>query len=112
NRPGVYERPIHYNLRKLIAEDCGGIPGGRKVKCVIPGGSSAPVLKGDEIDVSLEFDALKAAGTMAGSGGIIVMDESTCMVRAVWRIAKFYAEESCGQCTPCREGTPWLEQVL
>ena len=112
NRPGVYEKPVHYNLKKLIFEDCGGIVGGREVKAVIPGGSSAPVLAASEIDVSMEFDALKAAGTMAGSGGIIVMDDSTCMVRVLARIAKFYAEESCGQCTPCREGTPWMEGVL
>ncbi|HSN90309.1 MAG TPA: NADH-quinone oxidoreductase subunit NuoF [Anaeromyxobacteraceae bacterium] len=112
NRPGVYERPVHYNLKKLIDEDCGGVVGGRKVKGVIPGGSSAPVLAGHEIDVSMEFDALKAAGTMAGSGGVIVFDDSTCMVRALARIAKFYAEESCGQCTPCREGTPWMERIV
>jgi len=112
NRPGVYEKPVHYNLKKLIMEDCGGVVGGRKVKAVIPGGSSAPVLAGDEIDVSMEFDALKAAGTMSGSGGVIVMDDSTCMVRALSRIAKFYAEESCGQCTPCREGTPWMEALI
>jgi NADH-quinone oxidoreductase subunit F len=112
NRPGVYEKPVHYNLKKLIMEDCGGIVGGRKVKAVIPGGSSAPVLRGDEIDVSMEFDALKAAGTMAGSGGVIVFDESVCMVRALSRIAKFYSEESCGQCTPCREGTAWMEGIL
>ncbi|MFO0585150.1 MAG: NADH-quinone oxidoreductase subunit NuoF [Anaeromyxobacter sp.] len=111
-RPGVYEKPVHYNLKKLIMEDCGGPPDGRAVKAVIPGGSSAPVLAASEIDVSLEFDALKAAGTMAGSGGIIVFDESTCMVRALSRISKFYAEESCGQCTPCREGTPWMEGIL
>ncbi|HET6437121.1 MAG TPA: SLBB domain-containing protein, partial [Anaeromyxobacter sp.] len=77
NRPGVYEKPVHQNLKQLIFEDCGGIVGGRKVKAVIPGGSSAPVLAASEIDVSLEFDALKAAGTMAGSGGVIVFDEST-----------------------------------
>ncbi|HTP25234.1 MAG TPA: NADH-quinone oxidoreductase subunit NuoF [Anaeromyxobacteraceae bacterium] len=112
NRPGVYEKPVHYNLKRLIMEDCGGVLGDRKVKAVIPGGSSAPVLTGDEIDVSLEFDALKAAGTMAGSGGIIVMDDSTCVVRALLRIAKFYADESCGQCTPCREGAPWMEGIL
>jgi NADH-quinone oxidoreductase subunit F len=112
NRPGVYEKPVHYNLKKLIMEDCGGVVGGRAVKAVIPGGSSAPVLSATEIDVSMEFDALKAAGTMAGSGGIIVMDDSTCLVRVLWRIAKFYAEESCGQCTPCREGTPWMEGML
>lgn len=112
NRPGVYEKPVHYNLQKLIMEDCGGIVGGRKVKAVIPGGSSAPVLAASEIDVSMEFDALKAAGTMAGSGGVIVFDDSTCMVRALSRVSKFYAEESCGQCTPCREGTPWMEGVV
>jgi len=111
NRPGVYEKPVHYNLKQLIMEDCGGIVGGRKVKAVIPGGSSAPVLAAHEIDVSMEFDALKAAGTMAGSGGVIVFDESTCLVRALARICKFYAEESCGQCTPCREGTSWMEGV-
>jgi NADH-quinone oxidoreductase subunit F len=112
NRPGVYELPVQQNLKALIMEQCGGIVGGRKVKAVIPGGSSAPVLAAHEIDVSLEFDALKAAGTMAGSGGIIVFDESACMVRVLQRIARFYAEESCGQCTPCREGTSWLEGIL
>jgi NADH-quinone oxidoreductase subunit F len=110
-RPGVYEKPVAYNLKKLILEDCGGVPGGRKIKAVIPGGSSSPVLRGDEIDISLEFDAVKAAGSMSGSGGVIVFDESTCMVRALARISKFYAEESCGQCTPCREGTSWMEGI-
>ncbi len=112
NRPGVYEKPADYNLKRLIMEDCGGIPGGRKVKAVIPGGSSSPVLRGDEIDISLEVDAVKAAGSMSGSGGIIVFDDSTCMVRALARISKFYAEESCGQCTPCREGTSWMEGIV
>ena len=112
NRPGVYEKPAAYNLKRLIMEDCGGIPGGRKVKAVIPGGSSSPVLRGDEIDISLEVDAVKAAGSMSGSGGVIVFDDSTCMVRALARIAKFYAEESCGQCTPCREGTSWMEGII
>jgi NADH-quinone oxidoreductase subunit F len=112
NRPGVFEKPAAYNLKKLIMEDCGGIVGGRKVKAVIPGGSSSPVLRGDEIDISLEVDAVKAAGSMSGSGGIIVFDDSTCMVRALARISKFYAEESCGQCTPCREGTSWMEGIV
>jgi NADH-quinone oxidoreductase subunit F len=112
NRPGVFEKPVHYNLKKLVMEDAGGIVGGRNVKAVIPGGSSAPVLRGDEIDISLEFDAVKAAGSMSGSGGVIVFDDSTCMVHALARIAKFYAEESCGQCTPCREGTSWMEGVI
>jgi NADH-quinone oxidoreductase subunit F len=112
NRPGVYEKPAAYNLKKLIMEDCGGIVGGRQVKAVIPGGSSSPVLRGDEIDISLEVDAVKAAGSMSGSGGVIVFDDSTCMVRALARISKFYAEESCGQCTPCREGTSWMEAII
>lgn len=112
NRPGIFERPVGYNMKKFIMEDAGGIVGGRKLKAVIPGGSSCPVLTADEIDVAMEFDALKAAGTMAGSGGLIVFDESTCMVRALARITKFYAEESCGQCTPCREGTAWMEAIV
>jgi NADH-quinone oxidoreductase subunit F len=111
-RPGIYEKPVHYNLKSLVMEDCGGTPSGRPVKAVIPGGSSSPVLRGDEIDVSLEFDAIKAAGSMSGSGGVIVMDDSVCVVRVLARIAKFYAEESCGQCTPCREGTPWMEGIV
>jgi NADH-quinone oxidoreductase subunit F len=111
-RPGIYEKPVHYNLKTLIVEDCGGTASGRPIKAVIPGGSSSPVLRGDEIDVSLEFDAIKAAGSMSGSGGIIVMDDSVCVVRALARIAKFYAEESCGQCTPCREGTSWMEGIV
>ncbi len=112
NRPGVYEKPCHYNLKKLILEDAGGVLGGRALKAVIPGGSSAPVLAAHEIDISLEFDAVKAAGSMSGSGGVIVFDESTCMVRALARLSKFYAEESCGQCTQCREGTHWMEGIL
>ncbi len=111
-RPGIYEKPVHYNLQKLVLEDCGGTPSGRPIKAVIPGGSSSPVLRGDEIDVSLEFDAIKAAGSMSGSGGVIVMDDSVCVVRVLARIARFYAEESCGQCTPCREGTPWMEGII
>ena len=112
NRPGVYEKPCHYGLKKLITEDAGGVLGGRALKAVIPGGSSAPVLAAHEIDISLEFDAVKAAGSMSGSGGVIVFDESTCMVRVLARLSKFYAEESCGQCTPCREGTHWMEGIL
>jgi NADH-quinone oxidoreductase subunit F len=111
-RPGIYEKQVGYNLKKLVLEDCGGTPSGRPIKAVIPGGSSSPVLRGDEIDVSLEFDSIKAAGSMSGSAGVIVMDDSVCVVRVLARIAKFYAEESCGQCTPCREGTPWMEGIL
>jgi NADH-quinone oxidoreductase subunit F len=114
NKPGVYEVALKTTIKDLIfdPELGAGMPGGRKVKAVIPGGSSAPVLSADEIDVALEFEALKAKGTMAGSGGVIVMDDSTCLVRCLWRVARFYAEESCGQCTPCREGTPWQTRIL
>lgn len=114
NRPGVFEVSMKTTLRDLIFDpDLGqGLPAGRTVKAVIPGGTSAPVLSAEEIDVALEFEALKAKDTMAGSGGVIVMDDSTCLVRCLWRIARFYAEESCGQCTPCREGTPWQTRIL
>jgi NADH-quinone oxidoreductase subunit F len=114
NRPGVYEVMLSTTVRELIeSEHFGqGMPPGRKVKAVIPGGSSAPVLAAEEIDVALEFEALKAKENMAGSGGVIVMDDATCVVRCLWRVSRFYAEESCGQCTPCREGTPWLTRVL
>jgi NADH-quinone oxidoreductase subunit F len=114
NRPGVYEIPLSVTVRQLIEspEYGQGMPAGRKVKAVIPGGSSAPVLAADELDVALEFEALKAKQNMAGSGGVIVMDDTTCMVRSLWRVARFYAEESCGQCTPCREGTPWQTRLL
>ena len=114
NQPGVYEIPMTVSVRELIYSDeyGRGMPPGRTVKAVIPGGSSAPVLSGEEIDVALEFEALKNVQNMAGSGGVIVMDDRTCMVRSLWRVARFYAEESCGQCTPCREGTPWQTRVL
>ena len=86
--------------------------GGRKLKAVIPGGISAKVLTADEIDVRMDFDSLMAAGTMAGSGGVIVMDETTCMVEALQSAAKFFAHESCGQCSPCREGTGWVHRIM
>src|SRR4029453_18766805 len=84
----------------------------RSLKAVIPGGSSVPVLRADECEVDLDFDALAAKGTMLGSAGVMVMDSGTCMVAALWRIAHFYAHESCGQCTPCREGCGWMERIL
>jgi len=114
NRPGVYEVPLHATFSELIFDDKygRGLPAGRKVKAVIPGGSSAPILSPDELDVAMEFEAVKVKQTMAGSGGVIVMDDTTCMVRSLWRVARFYAEESCGQCTPCREGTPWQTRLL
>ena len=111
-RPGVYEFPMGIPLRELIYEHCGGIPDGRKLKAVIPGGSSVPLLMPDQLDVALDFDSVEKAGSMLGSAGVIVMDETTCMVKAARRIASFYSEESCGQCTQCREGTEWLYQVL
>jgi NADH-quinone oxidoreductase subunit F len=113
-RPGTYEVGMHTTLKDLIySQEFGqGMPAGRTVKAVIPGGSSAPVLTGEEIGVALEFEAFKPLHSMAGSGGIIVMDDATCMVRSLWRVTRFYAEESCGQCTPCREGMPWMTRLL
>ncbi len=114
NRPGVYECSMHTTFNDLIFDDKygRGLPNGRKVKAVIPGGSSAPVLSPHELGTAMEFEALKPLQSMAGSGGVIVMDDRTCMVRSLWRVARFYAEESCGQCTPCREGTPWQTRLL
>jgi len=109
---GVYELPMGTPLRELIYDHCGGMRNGRKLKAVVPGGSSVPVLTADQVDVRLDFDSIAQAGSMLGSAGVIVMDESTCMVMAARRIARFYAEESCGQCTQCREGTEWLYQIL
>ncbi len=110
-QPGVYEEPVTITLRELI-EKAGGVRGGRKLKAVIPGGISAKILTADEIDVAMDFDSLLAAGTMAGSGGVIVMDETTCMVEALDSASKFFADESCGQCSPCREGTGWIHRIL
>jgi NADH-quinone oxidoreductase subunit F len=133
NKPGVYELPMGIPLREVIDKVCGGVPGGKKVKAVIPGGSSMPPLDATELDVPMEFDALmtderikpvevrpgikfdmgggKVLRTMAGSGGVIVMDETTDLVAVCARIMRFYAHESCGQCTPCREGTGWLARI-
>ncbi len=114
-RPGNYELEMVKNtFRDLIfdPEMGGGLAPGRQVKAVIPGGVSAPWLGPDQLDVLLGQDEVAAVGSMLGSGSIIVMDDSTCMVRAAWRIAKFFARESCGQCTPCREGGSWIEKVM
>ncbi len=112
NRPGVYEAPVSITLRELI-EDCAeGIRDGNQLKAIIPGGISAKVLTADEIDVAMDFDALQQAGSMAGSGGVIVMDDTTCMVEALDSASRFYADESCGQCSPCREGTGWVHRIL
>jgi NADH-quinone oxidoreductase subunit F len=111
-RPGVYELPMGTNLLKMIYEHCGGVSGDRQLKAVIPGGLSAPPLTAAECDVAMEFEALKKAGTMLGSAGVMVIAEGTCMVRVHMRLAKFFAHESCGQCTPCREGTGWAYRTL
>jgi NADH-quinone oxidoreductase subunit F len=112
NRPGLYEAPVGVALRELIETYAEGVRGGRKLKAVIPGGISAKVLTADEVDVGMDFDSLMAAGTMAGSAGVIVMDETTCMLEALESAVKFFAHESCGQCSPCREGTGWIYRIV
>jgi NADH-quinone oxidoreductase subunit F len=112
NRPGVVELPLGVTFREIIEEHCGGVRGGRKLKAFFPGGSSAPVMTGDEVDVQADFDACAQAGTMLGSGGVIVLDETTDMVEVADNVAHFYAHESCGQCTPCREGADWCMDTL
>src|SRR5467141_2799596 len=112
NKPGIYEIPLGMNMKKFIYEVAGGIPGNKKIKAVIPGGSSCPLMSGDEIDIAMDYDAVAKAGSMLGSGGMVVMDEDTCMVDMARRIMHFYAHESCGWCIPCREGTTWLRKTL
>lgn len=112
NRPGIYELPMGFNLKRMIVEVAGGIRNGRKLKAVIPGGSSCPLLSAEEIDIALDFDSVAKAGSMLGSGGTVVIDEDTCMVDVARRIMHFYAHESCGWCIPCREGTAWLRKML
>jgi len=113
NKPGVYELEMGYPFKKFLEEDCGGIPNGRKLKGVIPGGGSMPVLRPEEIEkVNLDYESVQAAGSLLGSGGVIVMDETTCMVRAASNLARFFAHESCGQCSPCREGCHWMEKIF
>ena len=112
NKPGIYEIPLGMNMKKFIYEVAGGIPGGKKLKAIIPGGSSCPLMKADEIDIPMDYDSVAKAGSMLGSGGMVVMDEDTCMVDMARRIMHFYAHESCGWCIPCREGTSWLRKML
>ena len=113
NRPCHVEiDPAKTTLRELIYDHAGGIWKGRKLKAVIPGGSSVPVLPASAIDVPFTYGAIKAAGSLAGAAGVIVMDETTCMVDALLNLMEFYHHESCGQCTPCREGTGWLEKLV
>ena len=111
-RPGVYELPMGYNLKKMIYEVAGGMRGRRKLKAVVPGGSSTPVLLPEEIDIGMDFDQVGKAGSMLGSGGVVVIDDQTCIVEFALRTISFYAHESCGWCIPCREGTDWLKKSL
>jgi NADH-quinone oxidoreductase subunit F len=112
NRPGVYEVPLGTPFPELL-EMAGGMREGRSIKAVIPGGSSAPVLPGDVMmDCTMDYESIAAAGSMLGSGAVIVMNDTNCMVKVLDRISYFYYEESCGQCTPCREGTGWMHRVV
>jgi NADH-quinone oxidoreductase subunit F len=111
-RPGNFELPMGIPFRELLAL-AGGMRGGRQLKAVIPGGSSVPVVPGAVmLEANMDFDSLRKAGSAVGSAAVIVMDETTCMVRVLERISRFYMSESCGQCTPCREGTGWLNRML
>ena len=113
NNPGVFELPSGTLLTEIIYKYAGGVIGNKKIKCVIPGGSSMPPLRGDKLEgVKMDAESLKAVGSAIGTGGIMVMDEDTDLVRVLARIAKFYYHESCGQCTPCREGTGWMLKIL
>jgi NADH-quinone oxidoreductase subunit F len=111
-RPGTYELPLGMPLRNVIHEVCGGAPNGRRIKAVIPGGSSTAMLTGDELDCETTYEGMAEAGSSLGTASPIVMDEDTDMVRAMLRIAQFYAHESCGQCVQCREGTAWVAKIL
>jgi NADH-quinone oxidoreductase subunit F len=112
SRPGNYELAHGMTWRELIYDVGGGIPDGKELKAWIPGGASAPWFVPEHLDLEITKDATAAAGSMLGSGAVIVMDETTCMVKAAERIIRFFSHESCGQCTPCREGTTWLEMIL
>jgi len=111
-RPGVYEEAFGVNLWEFIERSTGGMRGGRRLKAVIPGGSSSPILTAEEArSISLDYESIAAAGSMLGSGAIIVLSEDDCVVKALHVISRFYAHESCGQCPPCREGTYWLTRL-
>ena len=111
-RPGVYEAPMTITLRELVEERAGGVRDGRTLKAVIPGGSSVPILMPDQLDIQASFDGVQKAGSLLGSAGIIVVDDTTCMVWLAANLLHFYRHESCGKCTPCREGTDWLHKIL
>jgi len=112
SRPGNYELELGTSLRELVYDIGGGVPDGRSLKAVIPGGSSTPILTAAEIDTPLDFDSMAKAGSMLGSGAVIVIDDRCCMVQLGLRVAQFYQHESCGKCTPCREGVPWQVQIV
>ncbi|WP_331376533.1 NADH-quinone oxidoreductase subunit NuoF [Sinorhizobium chiapasense] len=111
-KPGLYELPMGIPLKELVEEHAGGPLPGRKIKAVIPGGVSAPVIPEGGLEVGMDFDSLAAVGSMLGSAGVIVVDDSTCMVKVATRIVEFFHHESCGKCTPCREGLNWAVKVL
>jgi NADH-quinone oxidoreductase subunit F len=111
-RPGNYEVPLGYSMKRLIEQDCGGMVEGLKLKAVIPGGSSVPLLPAADLDTPLDYESMNAKGTFLGSGGVIVIDDQTCIVDALWNVTRFYEHESCGKCTPCREGTYWMAEVF
>jgi NADH-quinone oxidoreductase subunit F len=110
--PGIYELPMGSNLKDIIFKHAGGMKKDKKLKAVIPGGMSAPVLKEDEIDIKMDFDSLVEANSMLGSAAIVVIDEDTSMLDVLKVVAKFYSHESCGQCTPCRIGTSWINKIV
>ncbi len=111
-RPGLYELPMGTTLREIIFNHAGGMLTERPLKAVIPGGVSAPMLTEKDLDTPMDFDSLSAKGTMLGSGAVVVMDSSACMVKTAYIINRFFSHESCGKCTPCRDGTPWLTNIL
>ncbi len=113
NKPGVYELPLGFPVKTMIEEVGGGIRNGRKLKAFVPGGSSCPVLTAAECEgLTMDYDAMARVKSMLGSGGVVVMDEDTCIVKVALRVMRFYAHESCGWCIPCREGTTWLRKLL
>src|SRR4249919_3848717 len=112
NKPGVYETAMNTTLRELIYDYAGGIRGGRTLKAIIPGGSSVPLMLPDQLDTPASFDAIQKAGSLLGSAGLIVLDDSVCMVWLAMNLLHFYRHESCGKCTPCREGCDWLYKLL
>lgn len=113
NKPGVYEIEMGYPFKRFLEEECGGMLNGRKLKAVIPGGSSVPILRAEDIeDATMDYEGWNKLGTFLGSGGVIVMDDSVDMVDAIRNLTHFYAHESCGQCTPCREGGHWVEKIF